>query len=174
VSVKVKICGVTTVEDGRACAEAGADAIGLNFWAGSKRFVEVPLAAEIARAVSGVLKVGVFVDATRDEIEGIVEAVGLDAVQLHGDESPEDCRGFAVKVIKAISMRSGGDPPAEIAERYGVDFILLDTDAGAQRGGSGRSFDWSHAAGVAPGRLFLGSIRPAASRALRAARTPSS
>jgi phosphoribosylanthranilate isomerase len=160
-SVKVKICGVTTVEDGRACVEAGADAIGLNFWAGSKRLVEVSRAAEIARAVPGVLKVGVFVDARRGEIEGIIEAVGLDAVQLHGDESPEDCRGFAVKVIKAISMRPGGDRASEIAERYGVDFILLDTDAGAQRGGSGRSFDWSRAAGVAPGRLFLaGGLRP--------------
>ena len=75
--------------------------------------------------------------------------------------SPPRRLGFAVKVIKAISMRPGGDRASEIAERYGVDFILLDTDAGAQRGGSGRSFDWSRAAGVAPGRLFLaGGLRP--------------
>jgi phosphoribosylanthranilate isomerase len=161
VSVKVKICGVTTVEDARACVEAGADAIGLNFWAGSKRYVEVSRAAAIARALPGVLKVGVFVDAKRDEIEGIIDAVGLEAIQLHGDESPEDCCGFAVQVIKAISMRPGSEPAAAIAERYGADFILLDTDAGAQHGGSGRSFDWRRAVGVAPGRLFLaGGLRP--------------
>jgi phosphoribosylanthranilate isomerase len=160
VSVKVKICGVTTVEDARACADAGADAVGLNFWAGSRRFVDVPRAAAIAQAVRGVLKVGVFVDANRDEIEGVIDAVGLDAIQLHGDERPEDCRGFAVRVIKAIAIRPGSEASA-IAERYGVDFILLDADAGPRRGGSGRSFDWRRAVGVAPGRLFLaGGLRP--------------
>ncbi len=160
-SVKVKICGVTTVEDACACVEAGADAIGINFWSGSKRFVDVARAAAIARVLPKVLKVGVFVDAKRDEIEGIIDTVGLDAIQLHGHESPEDCCGFAVKVIKAISMPPSSEPAAAIAERYEVDFILLDTDAGAQRGGSGRSFDWRRAAGVAPGRLFLaGGLRP--------------
>lgn len=161
-SVRVKICGVTTVEDAQACVAAGADAIGVNFWSRSKRLVDVPRASAIARALpSGVLKVGVFVDAPRGEIEEIIEAVGLDAVQLHGHEAPEDCCGFAVKVIKAISMGPGNEPAAAIARRYAADFILLDAEAGERRGGSGRSFDWRLAAGVAPGRLFLaGGLRP--------------
>ena len=161
-TVKVKICGVTTVEDAQACWRAGADAIGLNFWSRSKRFVEIPRACAIARALpSGVLKIGVFVDAPRYEIERAIDAVGLDAIQLHGHETPQACSGFAVEVIKAISMRPGNEPAALLAERYAADFILLDAEAGERRGGSGRSFDWRQAVGVAPGRLFLaGGLRP--------------
>jgi len=160
--VRVKICGVTTVEDARVCADAGADAIGLNFWSRSKRFVEPARAVAIARALpSGVLKVGVFVDAPRHEIERVIDAVRLDAIQLHGHESPPECRGFAVKVIKAISMGTGRETAAALAERYAADFILLDAEAGERRGGSGRSFDWRRAVGVAPARLFLaGGLRP--------------
>ena len=161
-SVKVKICGVMTPEDACVCAEAGADAIGLNFWSGSKRLVEVSQAAAIALALPpGVGKVGVFVDAERREIERVIDVVGLDAVQLHGHETPQDCCGFAVKVIKAISMPPESESAAAIAQRYAADFILLDADAGVERGGSGRSFDWRRAVGVAPGRLFLaGGLRP--------------
>ena len=162
VSVRVKICGVTTVEDALVCAEAGADAIGLNFWSGSKRVIDLRRAAEIARALpSAVLKVGVFVNAERTAIDRAIAAVGLDAIQLHGEESPGDCRGFGVKVIKAIPAVPGGEPLSVIAERFDVDYILLDADAGAEHGGSGRTFDWGLAAGVAPGRVFLaGGLRP--------------
>lgn len=161
-SVRVKICGVTTVEDALSCADAGADYVGLNFWPGSKRCVDLDRATRIARALPPSLeKVGVFVDAERTDIERAVAVVGLDAVQLHGDESPGDCRGFSVRVIKAIRVRAGGEPLAARAERYPVDYILLDGDAGARRGGSGRSFEWRLAVGVAPGRLFLaGGLRP--------------
>ncbi len=170
--VRVKICGVTTLDDALLCARAGAEAVGLNFWAGSKRRVDVERAAEIAAALPGsVLKVGVFVDAPRAEIERTIAAVGLDAVQLHGDETPEDCLGFAARVIKAIRVRPGGESPAALAERFAVDYVLLDADT-AGYGGSGRSFDWRLAAGVAPGRLFLaGGLRPEnVAAAVRAAR----
>jgi phosphoribosylanthranilate isomerase len=162
VSVRVKICGVTTVEDALLCAEAGADAIGLNFWSGSKRRIDVERAAAIARALPpSVLKVGVFVDAERAAIERAMVGACLDAVQLHGHEAPEHCRGFAVPVIKAIGVTLGGESPSVIAERFAVDYILLDADCGGEYGGSGRSFDWQRAAGVAPGRLFLaGGLRP--------------
>jgi phosphoribosylanthranilate isomerase len=162
VNVRIKICGVTTVADAHMCTTAGADAIGLNFWRPSKRFVEVAQASAIARALPrDVLKIGVFVDAPRREIEGVIDAVGLDAIQLHGHETPQDCCGFAVKVIKAISMRPGSESAAALAERYAADFILLDAEAGERRGGSGKSFDWRQAVGVAPGRLFLaGGLRP--------------
>jgi phosphoribosylanthranilate isomerase len=162
VAVRVKICGVTTVEDGLVCADAGADAIGLNFWSGSKRRVDLARASEIARALPpSVLKVGVFVNAERAAIDRTIADVGLDALQLHGDEIPEHCRGFAVPVIKAIGVTHGCESPREIAERFLVDYILLDADCGGNYGGMGRGFDWQRAAGVAPGRLFLaGGLRP--------------
>jgi phosphoribosylanthranilate isomerase len=162
VTVRVKICGVTTVEDALVCADAGADAIGLNFWSGSKRRIDLARAAEIARALPpSVLKVGVFVNAERSAIERATTSVGLDAVQLHGDEIPEHCRGFTVPVIKAIGVTRGGESLRVIAERFLVDYILLDADCGSEYGGTGRGFDWHRAAGVAPGRLFLaGGLRP--------------
>jgi phosphoribosylanthranilate isomerase len=159
-SVRVKICGVTTVEDAIMCAEAGADAIGINFWSRSPRVVGGDVARAIVRALPGsVMKVGVFVDAARAQIRETIAEVGLDAVQLHGDETPDDCRGFSVKVIKAIRVREG-EALAEIVDRFDVDYILLDADAGAAYGGSGRTFDWSRTAGVARGRLFVaGGLR---------------
>ena len=161
-SVRVKICGVTTLEDALMCADAGADAIGLNFWNGSKRRVALERAAEIAHALPAhVLKVGVFVDAPRAEIVHAIEAAGLDAIQLHGDESPDDCRGFAVQVIKAIRISDSGQSPRALADRFAVDYVLLDAAAGAAYGGSGKIFDWRLATGVTPGRLFLaGGLRP--------------
>src|SRR5207249_7648603 len=111
-SVRVKICGVTTVEDALVCADAGADAIGLNFWSGSKRRIDFSRAVEVARALPpSILKVGVFVNAERAAIQRAIAGVGLDAVQLHGDERPEHCRGFAVPVIKAIRVTRGGESP---------------------------------------------------------------
>jgi phosphoribosylanthranilate isomerase len=162
VSVKVKICGVTRIEDARVAARAGADAIGVNFWPGSKRRVpSIERAAEIARAVpAGMLVVGVFVNAAREQIEQAIAACRLGAVQLHGDETPADCLGFPVPVIKAIPARVG-TALAEFAARYPVDYVLLDTDSAGLHGGSGETFPWDRAIGVAPGRLFLaGGLRP--------------
>jgi len=149
---------VTTPEDARLCAEAGADAIGMNFWPGSKRCVGVASAEAIARAIpESVVKVGVFVDADRAEIERTIAAVGLDMIQLHGDESPGDCVGFAVPVIKAIRVSEDLESPSAVADRYATDYVLLD----AAQGGSGQVFDWRRAFGVASGRLFLaGGLRP--------------
>ena len=160
-SVKVKICGVTRPEDARDAGAAGADAIGINFWAGSKRFVSAANAPAIAAALPpDVLVVGVFVDADRETIESAIRDTPLGAVQLHGDEAPGACGGFSVPVIKAISARAGVDL-AELADRYPVDYVLLDTDARERHGGTGESFPLERARGVAPGRLFLaGGLRP--------------
>lgn len=160
-AVRVKICGVTRVEDALAAVRAGADAIGVNFWPGTKRFVSNPRATEIAASVpSSVLVVGVFVDAPRQAIASAVAECRLGAVQLHGAESAEDCRGFGVPVIKTIKAREGV-PLAELAASYPVDYVLLDTDAPLLHGGSGESFPWQRAMGVASGRLFLaGGLRP--------------
>jgi phosphoribosylanthranilate isomerase len=157
VSVRVKICGVTTVEDARVCADAGADAIGLNFWPGSKRCVTVERAVEIARALpAGISKIGVFVDSLREDIERTAEAVGLDAVQLHGDEPPEACAALALPVIKAIRVSEALGSIDELVARYDVAWVLLDSAVG----GSGVAFDWRRAIAVAPGRLYLaGGLR---------------
>src|SRR6476661_9882537 len=108
-SVKVKICGVCTPADARAAVAAGADFLGLNFHAASPRCVTVERAREIAGAVPGMALVGVFVDAARREVEDIAADVGLAALQFHGDEDPEYCRGWAWRTIKAIRARPGAD-----------------------------------------------------------------
>jgi phosphoribosylanthranilate isomerase len=160
-TVKVKICGVTRAEDARAAAEAGADAIGINFWPGSKRFVTLADAPVIAAAAPArVLVVGVFVDAERAVIERAIREMPLGAIQLHGGEPPDACTGFGVPVIKAIAAREGV-ALAALAASYPVDYVLLDADARGRHGGTGESFPLELAVDVAPGRLFLaGGLRP--------------
>src|SRR5262245_53735808 len=95
--VRVKICGVRTVADARAAAAAGADMIGLNFFPGSPRYLLPEQASEIASSLpAGVWRIGVFVNAKREEIDRIRRAVGLSAIQLHGDESIEMLAGWDV------------------------------------------------------------------------------
>jgi phosphoribosylanthranilate isomerase len=145
---RVKICGVTIAADALAVASTGAQFVGLNLWSGSKRGLTVEHAAELARSVrtgsTSIELVGLFVDETADAIARAVETIGLDVVQLHGDESPALCRAVAaatgVRVWKAIAVR-GPDDLDELA-RYEVDAILLDAPS-AGRGGSGTSFDWT-------------------------------
>jgi len=144
--VKVKVCGITNIEDARLAVGSGADAIGLIF-AESPRKVGIEEAREVAAALpEGVLKVGVFVNAESDEVLRIVREVGLDYVQLHGDEGAEDVtavRGGGVKVIKALRVRDADDL-AEI-DSYGADLYLLDAHSEKARGGTGTRFDWGPA-----------------------------
>ena len=141
--VKVKVCGITNPEDARAAATAGAAAIGLVF-AESPRKVGIEEARDVAAALpKDILKVGVFVDAEPDEVVRIAREVGLDYVQLHGDEGPEDVtavRGSGVKVIKALRVRDAADL-AEI-DGYGADLYLLDAYSEKARGGTGTRFNW--------------------------------
>jgi len=102
----VKICGVTTPEDAAMAAAAGADAIGVNLWPGSKRHVTSEAAREVLAAIpAGVLKVGVFVDATDDEVEHQVHELGLDRAQLHGDESPAHFGRLDARLIRVVRVR---------------------------------------------------------------------
>lgn len=157
---EVKICGVTDPGDACFAAEAGAWAIGVNFWPRSKRHVGFARAAEIAAALDGAVPlVGVFVDAGRDEIARAIEAVPLDMIQLHGDESADDCRGWSVPVIKAVRLR---DRAAwESARLYPVDYVLVDAYVAGEVGGTGRpvAVEW-----IGPGmreRLILaGGLDP--------------
>lgn len=144
--VKVKVCGITSPEDGRVAADAGADAIGLVF-AESPRQVSVERAREIAVALpEGLLKVGVFVDEKPEQVLEVACEVGLDYAQLHGDEGPEAVaaiRDGKLGVIKALRVRDAGS--LERMDGYGADFYLLDAYSEKARGGTGERFDWGAA-----------------------------
>lgn len=151
---KVKICGVTDPEDARYAAAAGAWAVGVNLWPRSKRFVSVERGRDIAMALSGAAPlVGVFVNADRAAIERAVAAVPLDMIQLHGDEKPADCEGWAIPVIKAVRLR---DRAAwDDAATFATSFILIDAYVDGEAGGTGRRIETSR---IGPGlrdRLIL-------------------
>lgn len=179
---KIKICGVTIAADALAVAAVGADLIGLNLWSGSKRHVSAEHAKKLARVVRAsapaIQIVGVFVDATAEAIAATVEAVGLDIVQLHGDESPNDCAIIAAatpaKVWKAIAVKTATDL-ADLV-RWPVDAILVDAPS-AGRGGSGTTFDWAIARDAVAARrdkklVLAGGLTPANVAAAIAQVTP--
>lgn len=144
--MKVKICGITDLQTALFAIESGADAIGFVF-AESKRRIETQKAREIISVLPDeTLKVGVFVNETKEGIEKIVEETGINVVQLHGDETPEFCSGFSVPVIKALSIASEED--LQEIETYNCDYILLDSPKGKYRGGNGIAFDWRLLANV--------------------------
>jgi phosphoribosylanthranilate isomerase len=143
-SVRIKICGITNQEDARLAVDAGADALGFVFCAGSPRLVAPPLVAEITRHLPGrVLRVGVFLDAAPTTILHTVSACGLDAVQLHGDESPEFCDALApFPVWKAFRVRSRDMLQQLAAYRDVTAAWLLDGHVEGQAGGTGATFNW--------------------------------
>jgi phosphoribosylanthranilate isomerase len=138
---RVKVCGITTSDDALRAADLGVDALGFVFHPESPRYLPPSEAAKIIRNLPPFVDtVGVFVDCPFEEIEAIVAACCLTAVQLHGGESPEFCEQFRVKVIKAFRVKESGLPP-EI-ERYRTDAFLLDAFVKGVPGGTGRTFPW--------------------------------
>lgn len=140
----IKICGITNLDDALAAAEAGADALGFNFYKPSPRYIAPDLAREIINKLpKTILTVGVFVnEPSPQSVEDLARDAGVAAIQLHGDESPDYCRSLKPRyVIKALA--AGADFDTQRAENYDVDAILLDTKDDALRGGTGRVFDWS-------------------------------
>ncbi|PFH85666.1 phosphoribosylanthranilate isomerase [Bacillus sp. AFS088145] len=138
--MKVKICGITDLKTAKCAINAGADAIGFVF-AESKRQIEVSEAKKIIESLpDSVLKIGVFVNETKETLESIYEEVGLTHLQLHGDETPEFCRSLSFPVIKALRVQSEKDVE-KIAE-YDCDYILVDSPSGKYRGGNGTTFNW--------------------------------
>jgi phosphoribosylanthranilate isomerase len=145
VRTRVKICGITRVADGLAAADAGADAIGLVFWGGTPRVVDVGRAREIADALPPfVTKVGLFVDPAPADVRAVMDAVALDMLQFHGTETPDLCRGFGRPYLKAVHMKDGVDL-VEYASFYeDAAGLLFDSFwPGDLPGGTGRAFDWS-------------------------------
>ena len=159
--VRVKICGITSVADAEMCVEAGADALGLNFWSGSVRACSEATAREIAAAVAGrVLLVGVFVDASAEELQRVKDAVGLGCLQLHGEEPPSLVERFLPHVYKALRVRDGS--VIETAQRFPGEHILLDAYVAGLPGGTGATFDWNVAKTVAKQRkvTLAGGLTP--------------
>jgi len=152
---RVKICGITRVADALAAARAGADAIGLNFWSGTPRFVEVGRAREIADALPAfVTKVALFVDPEPAHVRAILDAVAVDALQFHGAEDPALCRGFGRPYLKAVHMKDGVDLLEYAALYEDAAGLVFDSFwPGDLPGGTGRSFDWSRLSAAVRARL---------------------
>jgi phosphoribosylanthranilate isomerase len=165
VAVKVKICGITRPADALAAVELGADYLGLNFYRGSPRYIEPGRALAIAGAVRGgprtVPLVGVFVNASRAEVESIDGRLGLDLLQFHGDEEPGFVAPFAARAIKAF--RTGGLPGADELAAWDAPWgILVDAPHDKLYGGTGAPWEYARVASIASGRrLFLaGGLGP--------------
>jgi phosphoribosylanthranilate isomerase len=161
VTARVKICGLTRLEDALAAARLGADALGFNFWPGSRRFIAPGAAREIVRRLPPlVTSVGVFVDPTHEEAAAAAAISGVQVIQLHGGESPLLCRSFLLPVWKALPV--GGPEALAEAERYaGLSGLLLDAPTPGH-GGSGQPCHWPTArrlAGLAP-VILAGGLNP--------------
>jgi len=176
----VKVCGVTRVADALAAVELGVDLVGLNFHRPSPRCLDTGPAAEIAAAVrerggGRVRVVGVFVDRPRREIEAVAAAVGLDLVQLHGDEPADEVAAFGGRAIRVLRLAPAAAPPtaaldAALAAHPAAWGFLFDVRHESLYGGTGRAWRWRAVAGLADPRprLVAGGIRPGnALRALR-------
>jgi phosphoribosylanthranilate isomerase len=139
---RVKVCGITSVEDARAVSAAGVDAVGLNFCRQSPRCLELERAKAIVAALpSAVLKVGVFCNAAEDLLDRTADALGLDLVQLHGDEDLDYCRRRSRPVIKVFRTKPGWDPRE--ADLFRPMAILVDAYSERGVGGTGLTADWT-------------------------------
>ncbi len=159
--IKIKICGITNLEDALASADAGADALGFNFYKKSPRCIEPEKAAEIiAQLPPFVMPVGIFVNEREEKIREIQQLTCLQALQFHGDESPEFCQRFGARVIKAFQVKD--KESLKNMAHYHVGAFLLDSYRDGVRGGTGVTFDW-HLAVVAKtfGKVILaGGLTP--------------
>jgi phosphoribosylanthranilate isomerase len=141
--VRIKICGITNLEDARLAAGLGAHALGFIFYPKSPRSVRPDAAREIIRNLPPlVMTVGVFVDEEAEVVRGIAETAGLDWVQLHGQESPEYCCSLGHRVIKGFRIKDPGSLSLLPDYRGSVQAFLLDTYKAGTAGGTGETFDW--------------------------------
>jgi phosphoribosylanthranilate isomerase len=173
--VKVKICGITNWEDARRAIESGADLLGFNFVATSPRYVTPAKARRMVKRLPGnISAVGVFQNEKEGKMLEIAQSVGLDQLQLHGDESPAMVArlGRQLRVIKALPVRKPFRG-SQVAAFKSADAILLDGYSRKARGGTGKTFDWQVARRAKRhGRIFLaGGLTPEnVGEAIRAAR----
>ncbi|MCP4203981.1 MAG: phosphoribosylanthranilate isomerase [bacterium] len=160
-NVRIKICGITCVEDAEAAVDLGADFIGLNFWSKSPRRLEAVRGREIAEAVRGRTSlVGVFVNQAQPEVEKVATTVGLDLIQFHGDETPEDLVPWGERAMKAVRFSGELDP--EALDDYKTVWGFLIEPQRDSYGGTGRSWNYSKARRLPRHKPFLlaGGLRP--------------
>src|SRR5688500_362767 len=139
--VKIKICGITNLEDARAAVEAGADALGFMFFEQSPRYVTIETAALISKSVSPfILKVGVFVNPTPEQVQTAIMHCGLSMLQFHGDETPEFCQQFGMMTMKAFRVKDAES--LHVLPTYHTDAFLLDSYVAGKQGGTGEKFNW--------------------------------
>lgn len=158
----VKICGITNLEDALMAVEAGADALGFNFYRPSPRYISPHGAGEIIKRLpEELLKVGVFVNESPETVREIARITGITALQLHGDESPEYCAGlgdwYIIKVLSQKDLSEGK------ARDYNVAAVMIDAGDKSTRGGTGRVVDWSIAAhhrNLVPNLFLAGGLSP--------------
>ena len=148
---RIKICGITNERDALMAVEAGADAIGINFFSGSKRFVgDVRRARAIVSCVNGRAKtIGVFVNSSKQEVAEKFQTLNLDFVQLHGDETPKFAKSIKLPLIKAIGVSSESSHFEISQHRQWIEIenvlgLMLDTVSSGTFGGTGKSFDWKN------------------------------
>ena len=157
--IRVKICGITRIEDAQAAATAGADAVGLVFVPSSSRAVSPAQAADICRALPPfVTRVGLFMDATEDWIRSILREVPLDVLQFHGSEQATDCERYGRPWIKALAM--GGQSLPVWQEYAQADALLLDSHGDGKLGGSGKVFDWDRVPELERPWILAGGLHP--------------
>ncbi len=159
--VKVKVCGMTNLNDVQVAVEAGTDAVGFIFYKKSPRFVNVKTVREIVSELPPFVNaVGVFVNETADQINKIADRCNLDRVQLHGDESPTFCKKIRRRVIKAFRVKDVQS--LKRLSDYSVSSFLLDTFSEEQQGGTGKVFDWNlvHPAKKYGSVILAGGLTP--------------
>ena len=143
-TVRVKICGITSVEQAQMVQMAGADALGLVIYEKSPRYVDVEKAAQIRAVIKPPAQaVALLVNASENLVTQVIDQVKPDLLQFHGDESPEFCHQFNYPFIRAVRMRPGLDIDAEVAAYQAQGGFLFDAWSDDLYGGTGHSFDWS-------------------------------
>ena len=141
--MQVKICGITRTDDAMVAVEAGADAIGLIFFTGSKRFVNPDTAADIISNVAPYTSiVGLFVNADAEYVQTVLNHCALSQLQFHGDESPEFCSSFDRPYVKSVPVSSTVNMSEIVAAHRNARAYLFDTQVPGEHGGTGKTFDW--------------------------------
>ncbi|WP_151704668.1 phosphoribosylanthranilate isomerase [Nitrincola alkalilacustris] len=157
---RIKICGITRLEDARAAMDAGADALGFVFYPPSPRYIAPEQAAEIIAALPPfVTMTGLFVDASAAEVQRTIDLTRIDLLQFHGNESPAFCDSFARAWIKALRVAPGMDLTAMVDQYAAARAVLLDTYVSGVPGGTGSVFDWSVIPeALRPGIILAGGL----------------
>ena len=160
-SIKVKICGLTRDEDVKVAVAAGADAIGFVFTASPRR-ISIDTAIRLSSYVpKGVLRVGLFLNQDRSEIDQVINSVSLDVLQFHGSETEQECCVFGLPWLKAVAMENAESAKQAESEYPGAMGLLLDSHATGKRGGSGKVFDWSLSRPIAKPIWLAGGLNSA-------------